>query len=92
MLRLFLASLLVALSLCAFGCPGSPTCTPHSQACVNDVTRTCSSTGYGYAAGGLPLVPCSAVGGRCVVEGGRARCAALPRDADAADASEGGAP
>ena len=82
---------LLALSLMLCGCP-SQDCAPHSQSCDHDTVRTCSSTGHGFAASGLPLVPCSAVGRRCVIEHGRGRCA--PLDAgdlnDASDAAEVG--
>lgn len=87
------------------GCLGEKDCVPHSEACINDVARTCSSTGHGYAASGLPLVRCAASGAVCVVEQGRARCApvdggvvavvavdaAISNDSDAATSAPGDA-
>lgn len=63
-------------------------CVPHSETCVRDTYAICSSTGHGYVAGGRPEVPCSAVGGHCVVENGRAHCALLDASDASADASD----
>ena len=80
-------SALLAFLLLHSGC--GEKCVPHSETCARDTYLICSSTGHGYVAGGLPQVPCSAVGGRCVVENGRAHCAPLDASTDApADASD----
>jgi hypothetical protein len=91
-------AIVLAAALSMTACP-SQDCVPHSEACIADSPRLCSSTGHGYAASGAPAVPCSAIGGTCVVVAGRATCvrdggADVPATdtgddaADGADASE----
>ena len=70
--------LMVVMVLVALGCLPKADCTPGAESCGPlGEARTCSSTGHGWAASGAPVMPCASVGGRCIVEGGRVRCAPL---------------
>jgi len=80
----------VGLASAVHGCLPKADCTPHAQSCDDaGVARLCSSSGHGWAASGRPQVPCAAIGGVCVVVGGRVTCVNPRRDggADAGDAT-----
>jgi len=77
--------LLVALAACRPNLGPVAGCTPGASACERDRPVTCSASQRWTPAGNLP---CSAIGGVCVVgDGGIAHCGAPPRDAGA-DAAE----
>jgi hypothetical protein len=59
------------------GCPRLPPvsgCQPEAQTCIADSPHVCSASQRWHRAGDIS---CSAVGGQCLVAGGRAYCAPL---------------
>ena len=67
----------VLAAVIATGCPRMPPvsgCQPEAQTCIADSPHVCSASQRWHRAGDLQ---CSAVGGQCLVAGGRAYCAPL---------------
>jgi hypothetical protein len=64
-------AILFVVAACHPRLPPVTHCTPYAQSCINNRPHVCSGDQRQEPSGDLP---CSAVGGVCVVTDGRAHC------------------